>query len=128
MRYFVAKFDKIVHKIPVNQKPSDDNLKCFFINSMPSKIGFLIHRQRVATLSDVKTLMVEFEDDLITIGKWKREVQILNAQPSTSSDPMIQILMNGVITLKRQLPNASTSYSSPYQDIPRRNTNNSLGI
>lgn len=32
MRDFVAKFDKI----PANKKPSDDNLKCFFINSMPS--------------------------------------------------------------------------------------------
>lgn len=72
MRDFVAKFDKIVHKIPVNQKPSDDNLKCFFINSMPSKIGFQIHKKRVATLRDVKTLAVELEDDLITTGKWKR--------------------------------------------------------
>lgn len=95
---------------------------------MPSKIGFLICRQRVATLSDVKTLVVELEDELITAGKWKREVQVPNAQPSTSSNHVIQRLMNDVITLKRQLPKASTSYSSPYQDISRRNTNQSLGI
>lgn len=97
----MAKFDKIVHKIHANQKPSDDNLKCFFINYMPSEINFLIHRQRVATLNDVKTLIVKLKDDLITTGKWKREVQVANVQPSTSSDLVIQRLMNDVITLKR---------------------------
>lgn len=71
---FVARFDKILHKIPANQKPSDDNLKCFFINSMPSEIGFLIHRQIVTYLNAAKTLAVELEDDLITMGKWKRGV------------------------------------------------------
>lgn len=71
MRDFIARFDKILHKILVNQKPSDDNLKCFFINSMPSEISFLIRRQRVADLNATKTLVVELEDYLITEGKWK---------------------------------------------------------
>lgn len=57
---------------------------------MPSEIGFLIRRQRVADLNATKTLAVELEDDLITTGKWKREVQSPIAQPSTSSDPIIQ--------------------------------------
>lgn len=74
MRDFVARFDEILYKIPVNQKPSDDNLKYFFINSMPSKISFLICRQRVVDLNAAKTLAVELEDELITVGKWKREV------------------------------------------------------
>lgn len=78
---FVERFDKILYKIPANQKPSDGNLKCFFINSMPSEIGFLIRRQRVTDLNVAKTLAVELEDDLITAGKWKREVQIPSAQP-----------------------------------------------
>lgn len=124
MRDFIAKFDKILHKIPANQNPSDDNLKCFFISSMPFEIGFLIPRQRVVDLNAAKTLAVELEDDLIITGKWKREVQTPNAQPSTSSpDPVIQRLMNDVITLKRLLPKASTSYPPPYKDIPRRNVN-----
>lgn len=122
MRDFVAKFDKIVHKILVNKKPLDDNLKCFFTNSMPSEIGFLIRKQRIANLGAAKTLAVELEDDLITAGKLKREVQIPNAQTSTSSDPIIQRLMNDVIILIRHLPKASTFYPSPYQGIPRRNT------
>lgn len=95
----------------------------FFINSMPSEISFLIHRQRVADLNAAKTLVVELEDDLIAVGKWKREVQTPNAQPSTSSDPVIQRLMNDVIALKRQAPKVSTSYSQPYQDIPRKYPN-----
>lgn len=81
MRDFVARFDKIIHKIPANQKPSDDNLKCFLINSMPSEISFLIHRQRVATLNDVKTLAVELEDDFIIAGKWKMKVKWLMCKP-----------------------------------------------
>lgn len=89
---------------------------------MPSEIGFLIRRQRVADLNVAKTLAVELEDDLIT-SKWKREVQNPSAQPSTSFDLVIERLMNDVITLKRQMPKASTSSPSPYQDVPRRNTN-----
>lgn len=77
MRDFVAKFDKIVHNILATQRPFDDNLKCFFINSMPSKINFLILRQRVKNLAAAKTLVVELEDDLIAVGKWKREIQIV---------------------------------------------------
>lgn len=101
MRDFVAKFDKIVHKIPTTQRPSDDNLKFLFINSMPSEIIFLIRRQRVQNLAAAETLAVELEDDLITAGKWKREVQTASLQTSTSSDPVIQRLTNDVITLKR---------------------------
>lgn len=35
--------------------------------------------------------------------------------------------MNDVISLKRQTPKASTSYSQPYQDIPRRYPNQQGG-
>lgn len=127
MRDFVARFDKILQKILVNQNPLDDNLKCFFINFMPSEIGSLIRRQRVADLNVVKTLAVELEDDLIIVGKWKREVRTPSAQPSTSSNPVIQRLMNDVISLKRQAPKASNSYSKPYQDIPRKYPNQQGG-
>lgn len=75
MRDFVAKFDKIVHKIPANRRPSDDNLKCFFINAMPAEISFFIRRERVQDLAAAKTFVVELEDDLINAGKWKREAQ-----------------------------------------------------
>lgn len=122
MRDFVARFDKIVHKILVNRRPSDDNLKCFFINAMPAEISFFIRRQRVWDLATTKTTAIELEDDLINTGKWRREVQATNSQPSTSttpSDPIIQRLVNDVITLKRQLPKANTSYPQPYQGIPR---------
>lgn len=130
MRDFVAKFNKTVHKIPVNQRPSGDNLKCFFINSMPSEISFLIHRQRVQNLEAAKTLAIELEDDLITAGKWKREVQTSTKQALTStttSNPVIQRLMNDIIALKGQLTKSNMTYPQPYQDVPRRFQNQSTG-
>lgn len=84
---------------------------------MPAEISFLMRRKRLQSLDDMKVSAVSLEDDLIMACKWKREVRTSASQvtsASTSSNLVIQWLMNDVIALKRQAPKASTSYSQPY--------------
>lgn len=79
----------------------------------------------MAYLAATQALVVEIEEDMIIVGKWKREVQIPNSQASTSgsTNPIVQRLVNDMIQMKRQLPKPAT----PYQDIPRRNPNQGEG-
>lgn len=59
---------------------------------------------------------MELEDDFIFVGKWKKELHNNKALPTTSFDPMIQILSNDIISLKRQMLKGNQLY----QDIPRK--------
>jgi len=123
MREFVAKFNRIVNKITATKRPSGENQKCFFINAMPPDISFHLRRGAIADLTAAQNLAVGLEDDLIMAGKWKREVQVPNAQSSSSTDPIVQRLVNDMIALKRQLPKAGAPFQQPYQDMSRRNLN-----
>ena len=118
MRYFVAKFNKIIHKIPAAKRPNVENRKSFFVNAMPPDINFHLRRNRVADVEAAQRLAIELEDDLLATGKWKKEMQNSKSQPSSSekSDPLVQKLINDVMTLKKQLPKMNTHY----QDIPRK--------
>lgn len=119
MRQFVSKYNKLIQKIPVAKRPNDENQKTFFLNEMPLDIGFHL-RSPVANVIAVHNRAISLEDDLITTGKWRKDVQTPNMKPSTSSDPVIKCLMNYVIALKRQLPKTNPIYQQPYQDIGRR--------
>lgn len=97
--------------------------KTIFLNAMPLDIGFHLRRNPVADLTVAQNGEISLEDDLITTGKWRKDVQTPNMQPSTSSNPVIKCLMNDVIALKRQLPKTNPTYQQPYQDIGRRQFN-----
>lgn len=101
MREFMAKYNKLIPKIPVAKRPNDENQKTFFLNAMPLDIGFHLRRSPIADLIVAQNRAISLEDDLIITGKWRKDVQTPNMQPSTSSDPVIQCLMNDVISLKR---------------------------
>ena len=118
MRDFVAKFNKIIHKIPATKRPNGENRKGFFVNAMPPNISFNLRRNAVADIEAAQRLEVELEDDLLAEGKWKKEIQNPKAQSLSSekSDPLVQKLINDVMTIKKQLPKMNTHY----QDIPRK--------
>lgn len=68
----------------------------------------------------VQRLAIEVEDDLLSAGKWNKELQkgkMQQANP-TIIDPMVQKLANDLLQLKKQLPQNPPPL---YQDIPRRN-------
>ena len=100
MRDFVAKFNKIIHKIPTTKRPNAENHKGFFVNAMPPDISFHLRRNRVADVDASQRLAVELKDDLLAIGR--RDMQTSKSQSSTSKKivPLVQILMNDVITVK----------------------------
>ena len=70
MRDFVAKFNKLIHKIPVAKRPNDENRKGFFVNAMPPDISFHLRRDRVADVDAAQRLAVELEDNILAVGKW----------------------------------------------------------
>ena len=74
MRDFVASFNKIVSRIPMAARPTAVNLKTFFISAMPPNINYDLRRACPIDLADAQRRVVEFEDDLISAGKWKREL------------------------------------------------------
>lgn len=88
MREFMAQFNKIVNKISATKRPTMENQKYFFVNSMPSNVSFHLRREKVVDLDATKTLEIELEDDFTTVEKW-RELQKNNAQTLTFTDPMI---------------------------------------
>lgn len=53
MRDYVARYNKIIHKIPQAKRPTADNQQCFFINYMPLDVGFHLRRNRPADLDTV---------------------------------------------------------------------------
>ena len=84
MRDFVAKFNKTIHKIPTVKRPSDENHKGFFVNAMSPDISFHLRRNRVTNVEATQWLAIEIEDELLAIGKWKKEMQAAKSQPSSS--------------------------------------------
>ena len=79
---------------------------------MPQEIAFPLKRSNPQIPVASQTLAIELEDDLIISGKWKKEVQILNSQASTSSsnDALVQKLANDLIVVKKKLTKASFPY------------------
>lgn len=125
MRDFIAKFNKLVNRIPGASKPTIENHKMFFISCMPPNIGFQIRHEHVANLSASSTLSIELEDDLIATRKWKTEIQsgasISFTTGTTSNiEAMLKKLSNKIISMKRQMGKLISSFQQPYQDIPQR--------
>ena len=71
MRNFNATFNKITSRIPSSDKPIAGKLKTFFISVMPSDINYDLRREHSTDLADAQKKAVEFEDDLISVRKWK---------------------------------------------------------
>lgn len=74
MRDFVATFNKITSKIPIANRPNAGNLKAFFISAMPPDINYDLRRSHPIDLIDAQKKAIKFEDDLISVKKWKREL------------------------------------------------------
>ena len=74
MREFVANFNKILERIPVNSRPNARNQKSFFLGAMPLDISFQMRRNVLADLATAQTMAIELEDDLIIVGKWRKDV------------------------------------------------------
>ena len=65
----MARFNKLVNRIPTTSRPTVGNQKTFFISSMPPGISFQLRRAHVADLQVAQTMAIELEDDLIVAGK-----------------------------------------------------------
>lgn len=111
MRDFFTKFNKINSRIPTADKPTTGNVKTFFISAMPLDINYDLRRSHPINSIDAQKKAIELEDDLISVGKWKREFQVKGSSSNTiSSDEMIQKLSNELTSMKRQLPGFNQSY------------------
>ena len=73
MREFIAKFNKLASIIPTTFQPTATNLKCFFINTQVHEVSFLLRRVALATLVLVQSLATEIENDLILVGKIRKD-------------------------------------------------------
>ena len=71
MRDFIARFNKINSRIPTADRLVAGNLKTFFISAMPPDINYDLRRAHPTDLADAQKKAIEFEDDLISAGKWK---------------------------------------------------------
>lgn len=85
MRDFVANFNKITNRILVVDRPTTVNLKIFFISVMPPNINFYLRRAHPVDLEAVQRMTMEIEDDMISVGRWKCEIQ---TKTSTSVLPL----------------------------------------
>lgn len=72
MGEFIAKFNKLANIIPINSKPTPENLKCFFINTQLPEVSFFLRQAFPANLVVAQSMATEIEDDLIRAGKIKR--------------------------------------------------------
>ena len=103
MRDFVAKFNRLVQRIPVASRPNVENQKSFFINVVHPDISFHLIKDACATLTAAQGLAIQLEDAFINARKWKQEVQTLGMPSSlNSTDLVLQKLMNDVAMMKRQ--------------------------
>lgn len=99
MRDFVVTFNKITSRIPIDDKPTTRNLKTFFISAMLIDINYDLRRSHPIDLADAQKKVIKFEDDLISAGKWKGELQTKgSSNHATSSDKLIQKLSNELVT------------------------------
>lgn len=121
MREFVAKFNRLVQRIPTASRPSVENQKSFFINVFLADISFHLIKDVCAGLGGAQRLAIQLEDAFINAGKWKREVHAPGTvSSSTPTDPVLQKLMNDIEMMKRQQKKTHNQYPAPYQDIHRR--------
>ncbi|KAH9296741.1 hypothetical protein KI387_044769, partial [Taxus chinensis] len=65
MRDFVAKFNKLINKIPQNTHLVDQIQKCFFLNAQLPEVSYALRRANLATLDVDQHLAISVEDDLI---------------------------------------------------------------
>ncbi|KAH9316651.1 hypothetical protein KI387_025278, partial [Taxus chinensis] len=71
MRDFIAKFQRILYKIPTSASLNDENQKVFFINALFLEVSYQLQRARPGNLLAAQNMAVEIEDDLIMAGKIK---------------------------------------------------------
>lgn len=72
MREFVAKFNRLIQRIPATSRPSAKNQKSFFINVVPLDISFHLIKDAYANLATAQRLAIQLEDTFVNAGKWKR--------------------------------------------------------
>ncbi|KAH9296698.1 hypothetical protein KI387_044278 [Taxus chinensis] len=120
MREFVARFNRLINKIPPNTRPVDQIQKCFFLNAQSPEVSYALRRANLSTLVEDQTLAISVEDDLIMSGKLRRDPSKSKSASSSSStpntDPLVQKLANDLIAIKKQL-----AQHAPYADVPRKN-------
>ena len=85
MRDFAANFNKIVSRIPTTDRSTVNNLKTFFPSVMPPNINYDLRRENSTDLADAQKKAIECEDDLISTGKWKKELQTKGSSNNTTS-------------------------------------------
>lgn len=85
MREFIAKFNRLIERIPATFRPNGKNQKIFFVNVVPPDVSFHLIKDVVANLVATQRLAIQLEDAFITAGKWKRDVQ--TSGPASTSTP-----------------------------------------
>ncbi|KAH9298293.1 hypothetical protein KI387_029975, partial [Taxus chinensis] len=90
MRDFIARFQRILYKIPTSSTLSDENQKTFFINTLLPKVGYQLRRERPVNLLEAQNATVEVDDDLIMAGKLKQPSHKGDGAYSITSDPLLQ--------------------------------------
>ena len=90
VREFVAKFNRLIQRIPAASRPNEENQKIFFVNVVPPDVSFHLIKDAVVNLTTTQRLAIQLEDALITIGKWRREVQTFGiTSSSTPTNPIM---------------------------------------
>ncbi|KAH9291008.1 hypothetical protein KI387_044137 [Taxus chinensis] len=85
MREFLAKFNKLVNKIPLDTRPIDQIHKCFLLNAQLSEVSYALRRGNLETLDVDQRLAINVEYYLIMSGKLKRESFKSKSYSSTPS-------------------------------------------
>ncbi|KAH9308657.1 hypothetical protein KI387_036568, partial [Taxus chinensis] len=65
MREFVAKFNKLIHKIPQNTHPIDQIQICFFLNAQLLEVSYALRIDNLANLNVDHHLAISVDDDLM---------------------------------------------------------------
>ena len=69
MREFVAKFNRLVQRIPIASRPNAENQKSLFINVVHLDISFHLIKDARATLATAQAFSIQMEDAFINAGK-----------------------------------------------------------
>ena len=69
MREFVAKFNRLIQRIPNASRPNAENQKSFFINVVHPDISFHLIKDVCADLAATQRLAIQLEDAFI--NAWK---------------------------------------------------------
>ena len=54
--------------------PIEDNKKKYYVKAMPPNFGLHLRRHQSTNLIDAQKKVVQEEDNLIVVSKWKREI------------------------------------------------------